>query len=116
MAEGSSYVGMATSWRLADPLPVPCRSCPTVAAPGSSLKCGKGSATRAKLLAWHDPDFCDSCYDKVLVPTTYSRGGTGGHAILSVRAGTRTVGRVLVDRRALPMDLLRLRGNERNVC
>src|SRR5215216_6104163 len=41
---------MATFWRLADPLPVPYRSCPTVAAHESSLRCGTGPATRAKLV------------------------------------------------------------------
>src|SRR5918994_7462761 len=44
---------MATSWRLADPLLVPYRSCPTVAAHESSLQCGTGSATRAKKVSIH---------------------------------------------------------------
>jgi hypothetical protein len=35
-----------------DQLPVPYRSCPTVAAHESSLHSGKGSATRARTLAW----------------------------------------------------------------
>src|SRR5215203_1704946 len=52
---------------------------------------------------------------RIGIRRTYE-GRAGGHAILSVRASTRTVGRVLVDRRALPMGLLRLRGNERNLC
>src|SRR5215217_995903 len=99
---------MATSWRLADPLPVPYLSCPTVAAHESSLRCGKGSATRAKLLAWD----CPALVIRVTIRASYPRrtheGRAGGHAILSVREGTRTVGRVLVDRRSLPMDLLRL--------
>src|SRR5919107_1305250 len=107
---------MATSWRLADPLPVPYRSCPTVAAHESSLRCVKGSATRARTLAWVYPGLVIRATMRDLVSTTHSRGGTGGNAILSVRAGTRTVGRVLVDRRALPMDLLRLRTNERDQC
>src|SRR5215203_7266384 len=46
---------MATSWRLADPHPVPYHSCPTVAAPESSLQCGTGPATCAKFLASHNP-------------------------------------------------------------
>ena len=48
---------MATSWRLADPPPVPYRSCPTVAAHESSLQCGTEPATRARFLAWHYPGF-----------------------------------------------------------
>ena len=42
-------VGIATSWTLADPLPVPYRSCPTVAAQESSLRCETEPATHAKL-------------------------------------------------------------------
>jgi len=49
-------------------------------------------------------------------PRCTREGRVGGHAVLPVRAGARTVGRVLVDRRALPMDLLRLRTNERILC
>src|SRR5215211_2500515 len=41
---------MATSWRLVDPLPVPYRLCPTVAAHESSPRCGTGPATCAKLV------------------------------------------------------------------
>src|SRR5215213_2501486 len=107
---------MPASWRLVDPLLVPYRSCPTAAAQESSPKCVKGSATSAKSLAW-----LYSCLVvRVTIRPSYPRftheGRAGGHAILSVRAGTRTVGRVLVDRRALPMGLLRLRRNERNLC
>lgn len=40
---------------------------------------------------------CDACYDKASYPRRTHEGRAGGHAILSVRAGTRTVGRVLVD-------------------
>ena len=64
-----------------------------------------------------EPRSCDSCYDRVLAPTTRTHEGrAGGQAILPVRADARTVGRVLVGRRALPMGLLRSRKNERILC
>src|SRR5215208_1797389 len=52
---------------------------------------------------------CYACYDKATVLTicTYEGGEAGAHAILSVRTGAQTVGRVLVDRRASPMGFLR---------
>src|SRR5918994_7444233 len=107
---------MATSWRLADPHPVRYRSCPTVAARKSSLQSGTGLATSARFPAWHYPGFVISVTIRSSYPQRTHEGRTGGHAILSVRAGTRTLGRVLVDRRALPMGFLRLRTNERNLC
>jgi hypothetical protein len=44
-----SWIGTATSWTPADPLPVPCRSCPTVGAHKSSLQSATGPATLAKV-------------------------------------------------------------------
>src|SRR5215217_456179 len=99
---------MAASWRLVDPLPVPCRSCPTVAAQESFPICVRGSATRAKFRVWLYPGLVVRVTIRSSYPRRTHEGRAGGHAILSVRAGSRTVGGVLVDRRALPMDLLRL--------
>src|SRR5215217_7121367 len=99
---------MAASWRLADLLPVPYRSCPTATAQESTLQSGKGSATRAKLLAWLYPALVVRVTIRSSYPRRTHEGRIGGHTILSVRANARTVGRVLVDPRSLPMDLLRL--------